>query len=204
MPYKSKAQAAYFNANRDKLEEQGVDVDHWNEESRDKQLPNKVKGGPAAGAEPDASQVVEKMKTTPRRRRVAKTASLAEVAQALIGRYKTAMAVLAGKQRLAQTKRADSGQWGRIEQSLGRGSEHRPVDLMQIVPLIQTQPELWEPLPLPLQLAPSQKAQIQARQAVRPNLAESLKRILQLRDQQPVPPIAPPPPALLPRRARTQ
>ena len=30
MPYKSKGQAAYFNANRAKLEKQGVNVDEWN------------------------------------------------------------------------------------------------------------------------------------------------------------------------------
>jgi len=34
MPYKSKAQAAYFNAHRKELEAQGVDVARWNEESR--------------------------------------------------------------------------------------------------------------------------------------------------------------------------
>ena len=34
MPYKSQAQAAYFNANREKLEAQGVNVDEWNESSR--------------------------------------------------------------------------------------------------------------------------------------------------------------------------
>ena len=30
MPYKSQAQQAYFNANRDKLEAQGVNVNEWN------------------------------------------------------------------------------------------------------------------------------------------------------------------------------
>jgi hypothetical protein len=30
MPYKSQAQRAYFNANRDKLEQHGVNVDEWN------------------------------------------------------------------------------------------------------------------------------------------------------------------------------
>lgn len=43
MPYKSDAQRRYFNANRKELESQGVDVDEWNESSRGKKLPEKVK-----------------------------------------------------------------------------------------------------------------------------------------------------------------
>ena len=43
MPYKSKAQAAYFNIHRKELERQGVDVDEWNESTRGKKLPDKVK-----------------------------------------------------------------------------------------------------------------------------------------------------------------
>jgi hypothetical protein len=43
MPYVSKAQEAYFNANRKKLEAQGVDVDEWNSASKGKKLPDKVK-----------------------------------------------------------------------------------------------------------------------------------------------------------------
>jgi hypothetical protein len=43
MPYKSEAQRKYFNANREKLEGQGVDVDEWNEASKGKKLPEKVK-----------------------------------------------------------------------------------------------------------------------------------------------------------------
>jgi len=39
MPYKSAAQRAYFNANRDKLEAQGVDVDEWNSASKGMSLP---------------------------------------------------------------------------------------------------------------------------------------------------------------------
>jgi hypothetical protein len=39
MPYASKAQAAYFNANRDKLEKQGVDVDEWNHSTNFSALP---------------------------------------------------------------------------------------------------------------------------------------------------------------------
>ena len=42
MPFKSQAQAAYFNANRDKLEAQGVNVDEWNASSRGLRLPKHV------------------------------------------------------------------------------------------------------------------------------------------------------------------
>ena len=43
MPYKSVAQERYFNANRDKLEAQGVDVNEWNQASKGKRLPARVK-----------------------------------------------------------------------------------------------------------------------------------------------------------------
>jgi hypothetical protein len=43
MPYKSDAQRKYFNANRKELESQGVDVDEWNQSSKGKKLPEKVK-----------------------------------------------------------------------------------------------------------------------------------------------------------------
>ena len=43
MPYKSKAQAAYFNMNKKKLEKQGVNVNEWNAASKGKKLPKKVK-----------------------------------------------------------------------------------------------------------------------------------------------------------------
>jgi len=39
MPFASKAQQGYFNANRAKLEKQGVDVDEWNSASKGKNLP---------------------------------------------------------------------------------------------------------------------------------------------------------------------
>lgn len=42
MPYKSDKQRRYFNANREKLEAQGVDVDEWNEASKGKDLPEKA------------------------------------------------------------------------------------------------------------------------------------------------------------------
>jgi hypothetical protein len=42
MPYKSLAQERYFNANRGKLERQGVDVNEWNAASKGKKLPRKV------------------------------------------------------------------------------------------------------------------------------------------------------------------
>lgn len=43
MPYKSKAQAAFFNINKKELESKGVDVDEWNTSSKGKKLPKKVK-----------------------------------------------------------------------------------------------------------------------------------------------------------------
>jgi len=39
MPYKSMAQERYFNANRAKLEKQGVSVAEWNAASKGKKLP---------------------------------------------------------------------------------------------------------------------------------------------------------------------
>jgi hypothetical protein len=41
MPYVSKKQEAYFNANRGKLEKQGVNVDEWNAASKGKSLPER-------------------------------------------------------------------------------------------------------------------------------------------------------------------
>ncbi len=43
IPYKSKKQEAFFNANKEKLEKQGVNVDEWNAASKGKSLPEKVK-----------------------------------------------------------------------------------------------------------------------------------------------------------------
>lgn len=43
MPYKSKAQAAYFNIHKKQLEAQGVDVPEWNAASKGKtNLPEHV------------------------------------------------------------------------------------------------------------------------------------------------------------------
>jgi hypothetical protein len=42
MPYKSKAQAAYFNIHKKELEKEGVDVAEWNRESREIKLPKKA------------------------------------------------------------------------------------------------------------------------------------------------------------------
>lgn len=39
MPYASKAQEAYFNANRSRMEAQGVNVDEWNSASKGMKLP---------------------------------------------------------------------------------------------------------------------------------------------------------------------
>ncbi len=51
MPYKSRAQERYFNANRAKMEREGVDVDEWNQASKGKKLPARKssKGGILAG-----------------------------------------------------------------------------------------------------------------------------------------------------------
>ncbi len=43
MPFKSKVQEKYFNANRAKLEAQGVNVDEWNKASKGKKLPKRAK-----------------------------------------------------------------------------------------------------------------------------------------------------------------
>lgn len=43
MPYKSKAQAAYFNIHKKQLEKQGVNVDEWNRASRGKKMPKRAK-----------------------------------------------------------------------------------------------------------------------------------------------------------------
>jgi hypothetical protein len=42
MPYKSKAQEAYFNIHKAELEKQGVDVNEWNKSSKGMKLPKKV------------------------------------------------------------------------------------------------------------------------------------------------------------------
>lgn len=44
MPFVSQAQAAYFNANKKKLEAQGVDVAEWNAASKGMKLPKRVQG----------------------------------------------------------------------------------------------------------------------------------------------------------------
>lgn len=43
MPYVSSAQEKFFNANRDKLEAKGVNVDEWNKASKGLKLPEHVK-----------------------------------------------------------------------------------------------------------------------------------------------------------------
>ena len=42
MPYKSLKQERFFNANRAKLEKQGVNVDEWNAASKGKKLPERA------------------------------------------------------------------------------------------------------------------------------------------------------------------
>lgn len=41
-PYKSLAQERYFNANKKRLEKQGVDVDEFNKASKGMKLPKKA------------------------------------------------------------------------------------------------------------------------------------------------------------------
>lgn len=43
VPYKSKAQAAYFNIHKKQLEAKGVNVNEWNSASKGKKLPKKKK-----------------------------------------------------------------------------------------------------------------------------------------------------------------
>ncbi len=43
MPYKSLAQERYFNANRSRLEKQGVNVDEWNSATKGMSLPKRAK-----------------------------------------------------------------------------------------------------------------------------------------------------------------
>lgn len=42
MPFVSKAQQGFFNANKAKLEKQGVNVDEWNAASKGKKLPERA------------------------------------------------------------------------------------------------------------------------------------------------------------------
>lgn len=48
MPYVSRKQEKYFNANREKLEKEGVDVGEWNRSSKGKSLPERVQSRKAA------------------------------------------------------------------------------------------------------------------------------------------------------------
>ena len=43
MPYKSKAQAAYFHIHRRELEAQGVNVNEWDKATKGKKLPKRVR-----------------------------------------------------------------------------------------------------------------------------------------------------------------
>ncbi len=55
MPYKSRKQEEYFNANRAELEAKGVNVEEWNKASKGLNLPNKVmkKDNEATETKPD-------------------------------------------------------------------------------------------------------------------------------------------------------
>ena len=50
MPFKSRAQAAFFNIHRKELEREGVDVSEWNTTSKGKKLPKHARK--AAFAQP--------------------------------------------------------------------------------------------------------------------------------------------------------
>lgn len=43
MPYKSKAQAAYFHTHKKQLAKQGVNISEWDKASKGLKLPKKVK-----------------------------------------------------------------------------------------------------------------------------------------------------------------
>lgn len=45
MPYKSKAQAAYFNIHKKELEKQGVNVNEWNKSSKGRSIPRRSPRG---------------------------------------------------------------------------------------------------------------------------------------------------------------
>lgn len=64
MPYKSEAQRKYFNVNRKKLEAQGVDVDEWNEASKGKKMPERVKESEIAKLAALSANEINDMDTT--------------------------------------------------------------------------------------------------------------------------------------------
>ncbi len=45
MPYRSKAQAAFFNIHKKELEHKGIDVDEWNAASKGQHVPEHVHEG---------------------------------------------------------------------------------------------------------------------------------------------------------------
>jgi hypothetical protein len=55
MPFVSKAQRGYFEANRGKLERQGVNVGEWEAASKGKELPERAK-------KPDVTQMRKPLK----------------------------------------------------------------------------------------------------------------------------------------------
>lgn len=44
MPYQSRAQQGFFHANRRMLEQQGVDVEEWDQASKGRKLPQRAPG----------------------------------------------------------------------------------------------------------------------------------------------------------------
>ena len=90
MPYKSEAQRKYFNANREKLEAEGVNVDEWNESSKGKKLPEKAEKK-AYGVSDDNYELDRHLSAMPdasREEMLAATRALMERAKTLDGNLK--------------------------------------------------------------------------------------------------------------------
>lgn len=64
MPYASRAQEKFFNANRAKMEAQGVNVDEWNSASKGMKLPARA---PAAAAPKGAKTMKAPAAVAPRK-----------------------------------------------------------------------------------------------------------------------------------------
>ncbi len=52
MPFKSKAQRGFMNANKDKMESEGVNVDEWNSSSKGLALPERAESQPIPAKKP--------------------------------------------------------------------------------------------------------------------------------------------------------
>lgn len=61
MPYKSQAQAAYFNQHKRELESQGVDVNEWNRASKGLKLPKRLSPTKKMKAKTAVKKMAKKM-----------------------------------------------------------------------------------------------------------------------------------------------